>query len=316
MSLNAKKSGYYVLLVSVCLSLAMPDVHATYSIVACEPSTGRCGVAIATHNLAVGHGVPFAVAELGAGVSQFETNPCHPPAAISSLKQGVDAKRALDTTLNAGGECVDGQGIEYRQIGIVSMHNSAAAFTGQQANDYAGHRAEGLVSVQGNGLVSKAVLDAMWDRFHSGSGSLAERLLSALEAGEATGGQKIGVMSAALLVATPDGWPVDTDLRVDFSPATAIQDLRTAFNANVARQLLFRSERAARNGDEGSAQSMVKQALDRAPGWDRIWLRAARMAKKNHNEKEQQQRICHFKKLNPVWAAMLKDEFDLTNCHP
>ena len=209
----------------------------------------------------------------------------------------------------------DGQGPEHRQIGVASSRSSAHAYTGAMANGYAGHRADGSVSVQGNGLASDEVLAAMWDRFHDSDDSpLAERLLSALEARQAAGGQTIGVLSAALIVATPSGWPIDTDLRVDFAPATAIEDLRAAYDANVARQLLFRSERAIARGDTASANRMVDEALDRAPGWDRIWLRAARIAKKLSDDDSTRRRICHFRQLNPVWADQLDGEFDFGNC--
>jgi len=141
--------------------------YATFSIVACDQDTGQCGVAIATHNLAVGHGAPFAVANLGAGVSQFETNPCHAKAIIGSLKVGSNAETAIKSALAAENNCPDGVDETFRQIGVVSFSGTANAYTGSKANNYAGQRADGFVSVQGNGLASDAVLDAMWDCFHS-----------------------------------------------------------------------------------------------------------------------------------------------------
>ncbi len=93
---------------------------ATYSIVACERETMSCGVAIATHSLAVGDGVPFAQTGLGAGVSQFETNPHHAPAIYSALKNGADAKAALQAALRADTKFGDGQGPAFRQIGLVA----------------------------------------------------------------------------------------------------------------------------------------------------------------------------------------------------
>jgi uncharacterized Ntn-hydrolase superfamily protein len=285
--------------------------HATFSIVACEPATGQCGIAVATHNLSVGHGVPFAVSGLGAGVSQFETNPCHMPAILKALRDGKDAEAALASALDEESSCVDGNDVDFRQIGVVGHGGTAAAYTGREAQGYSGHRAEGYVSVQGNGLASKRVLDQMWDCFHSTDGSLSERLLTALEAGQRVGGQSIGVLSAALLVSTPDGWPVDVDLRVDFAPSTAVEDLREAYDANYARQLLFRAER-----DEDAARSakFVEEALKRAPDWDRIWLRAAHLAANEGDLEETARRACHFKSLNPVWAAKLEEEFDFSEC--
>ncbi len=293
---------------------ASSSANATFSIVACETHTGVCGVAIVTNNLAIGHGAPFAVAGVGAGVSQFETNPCHGPAIIASLAQGDDANGALSAAMKADAQCADGHGLQHRQIAVVSARGAAVAHTGQEAGGYAGHRSDGAVAVQGNGLASKEVLEAMWRRFHAINGPLGERLLQAVEAGQAAGGQTIGLMSAALLVATPDGWPVDTDLRVDFAPSNALAELRTAYNANVARQLLFRSERLASDGDTQLAQRLLARALALAPNWDRIWLRAARIASKEGSDAQAHERYCRFRRLNAAWAATLTGEFNFSEC--
>lgn len=290
------------------------SASATFSIVACDQQTGQCGVAIATHNLAVGHGAPFAITKLGAGVSQFETNPCHARAIIAALRAGANADTALKAALKSEKACPDGADETFRQIGVVSFNGTASAYTGAKANSYAGQRAEGFVSVQGNGLASDIVLDAMWECFHTTKGTLAERLLTALEEGYHEGGQSIGVMSAALIVATPEGWPVDINLRVDFAPSSAVRDLRTAYNANYARQLMFRGERAAREGDIALGRRLIDEALIRAPMWDRIWLRAAQFSEAHNDKKAAQYRRCRFQSLNPVWANMLKDEIDFTSC--
>ncbi|MEO0574440.1 MAG: DUF1028 domain-containing protein [Pseudomonadota bacterium] len=300
----------YLVHAAVLLCATQP-VHATFSIAACEADSGRCGVAVATHNLSVGHGVPFAEFEVGAGVSQFETNACHAPAALASLRQDATAARALEAALFAERECDDGQDATYRQIGVVSFGGSSAAHTGREAAGFAGSRSQGLVTVQGNGLASEAVLAAMWDTFHQSSGGLGARLLLALEAGHNAGGQRIGVMSAALIVATENGWPVDLDLRVDFAPATAVAELRVIFDANYARQLLFR---ARRTPSERQAEALISEALQRAPTWDRMWLRAARMARDAGNTNEAQFRACRFAALNPVWASTLDAEFDFDEC--
>lgn len=292
------------------LSLACAS-NATFSIAACDADSGRCGVAVATHNLAVGYGAPFAVFRVGSGISQFETNPCHAPAILASLRDGANAAQALVAALEADDQCNDGQGVSQRQIGVVSFSGSAAAHTGSDAAGYAGHRSDDMVSVQGNGLVSDVVLESMWHTFHETRGGLGERLLTALEAGYAAGGQRIGVMSAALLVATDHGWPVDLDMRVDFAPDTALADLRTIFDANFARQLLFR---ARRTSSKQQAADWVAEALRRAPTWDRIWLHAARMAQQQGDMKLATERACHFKTLNTAWAAMLKDEFAFDRC--
>ncbi|MEM6810635.1 MAG: DUF1028 domain-containing protein [Pseudomonadota bacterium] len=284
---------------------------ATFSIAACEPQSGVCGVAVATHNLSVGNSVPFVRYGVGAGVSQLETNPCHGPIALAALAEGNGADDALAQALKLDAECTDGMGTEFRQLAIVSAAGGTAAHTGEEAGVYAGALAGARVSVQGNGLASEAVLEAMLQSFEGSKGPLAERLLNALAAGQEAGGQSIGVLSAALRVATEDGWPVDTDIRVDFAQGTAIDELRTIYDAGLARQLL---NRAARSPSSESSRSLIEKAARLAPDWDRVQLRAARLSASAGRAEASQAYACRFGALNPVWANLLADEFDFGAC--
>ncbi|MEM1438044.1 MAG: DUF1028 domain-containing protein [Pseudomonadota bacterium] len=288
-------------------ALALADTaRATFSIVVCEPQTGVCGVAVATHNLSVGNSVPFVRYGVGAGVSQLETNACHAPIALAALDEGDNADDALAKALARDAECDDGMGSEFRQVAVVSALGGAAAHTGEEAGAYAGALMGDWISVQGNGLTSEAVLEAMLRSFEDSKGPLAERLLNALAAGQEAGGQSIGVLSAALRVATEDGWPADTDIRVDFAQGTAIDELRTIYDAGLARQLL---NRAARSPSSESSRLLIEKAARLAPDWDRVQLRAARLSRAAGRAKLAQAYACRFRALNPVWADMLADEF-------
>jgi hypothetical protein len=108
-------------------------------------------------------------------------------------------------------------------------------------------------------------------------GMLAERLMAALTAGDLAGGQKTGRESAALLVKTTNGWPVDIDLRVDHS-ADPVSDLRTLLNVQLARQQVAQARKAASEGRLDAADALLISALARASSWPRIWLQAARVA--------------------------------------
>lgn len=284
---------------------------ATFSIVACDEDSGACGVAVATHNLAVGSSVPFAQFGVGAGVSQFETNPCHANAALSALREEGKATAALQSALAKGNHCPDGLGDDFRQVAVVSADGTAATFTGSEAAVHAGDLSADYVSVQGNGLASAAVLETMLATYRASTGTLAERLLEALESGQRVGGQSIGVLSAALLVKTEDGWPVDTDLRIDFAHGTALVELRTLYDATVARQLLFR---AARTTPSTDALRLVKRAVALAPDWDRVLLRAASLAQSLGADELASQYACLFQMLNETWASRLADEIDFTEC--
>lgn len=296
------------------LCLFSSQAFATYSIAACDQETGECGVAVATHNLAVGSSVPFARAKQGAGVSQFETNPIHATVILKALQEGSSAKHALEQALSKDGQFDDGQDTRFRQIGIVTFEGDAVGFTGDAAGNWAGHLTSQRVAIQGNGLVSSDVLTNMLSAFDRAQGPLAHRLLVALEAGHKVGGQTIGVTSAALLVSHPEGWPRDVDLRVDYSSQSAIKKLRQAYDARRAFDSIITARNLARRGDLNRAQEFVVKALELAPEWDRIWLRAARLAQQWDQKKLARDRMCQFTKLNPVWARQLMDETALSAC--
>ena len=260
------------------LVLWASSVRATYSIIACDAKTRACGVAVQTNNLAVGASVPYAQAGVGALVSQFETNPNYGPRGLALLAEGKAPEEVLKQLLADDGN-FEGQGPEARQVAIVSLNGKTAVRTGAEAQraDWAGARSGLGYSVQGNGLVGANVIAAMEVAFLKTPGALGERLLAALSAGDAAGGQKTGRESAALLVKTQDGWPNDIDLRVDDS-ADPVGGLRTLFGMQSARQQLVQARRAARGGDLQGARALIIQAVAGALTWPRIWLQAAEVA--------------------------------------
>jgi uncharacterized Ntn-hydrolase superfamily protein len=278
MSLQFRSAFRALTLALLLLVLRGSSVEATYSIIACDAKTRACGVAVQTNNLAVGASVPYAQAGVGALVSQFETNPRYGPRGLALLAEGKAPEEVLKQLLAEDGN-FEGQGPEARQLAIVSLNGKTAVHTGAEAQraDWAGARSGPGYSVQGNGLVDANVIAAMEHTFLETPGTLAERLLAALSAGDAAGGQKTGRESAALLVKTQDGWPDDMDLRVDHS-ADPVGGLRTLFSMQSARQQLAEARRAARGGDLQGARALIIQAVARASTWPRIWLQAAEVA--------------------------------------
>jgi len=173
----------------------------------------------------------------------------------------------------------EGQGPEARQVGIVSLDGGTFVHSGEEVLEakWAGSRTGPGYTIQGNGLAGPEVLAAMENAFLKSQGSLGERLMCALVAGDAAGGQKTGRESAALLVRTEDGWPIDIDLRVDHS-ANPIADLQTLCNMQFARQQMGQARRAAQQGRNEDAKELMIQAVARASEWSRIWLQGARLA--------------------------------------
>jgi uncharacterized Ntn-hydrolase superfamily protein len=276
--------------------------QATYSIVACDAKTRECGVAVQTNNLAVGASVPYAQAGVGAVASQFETNPHYGPRGLALLAQGIVPTDAMKKILAEDGN-FGGEGIESRQIGIVNVNGRGANYTGEEAAraDWAGARSGLGYSIQGNGLVGPKVVEAMERAFLKTDGTLAERLMAALAAGDLAGGQKTGRESAALLVKTMDGFPMDIDLRVDASN-DPVGGLRKLFDMQSARQQVIQASLAARAGRLDQARALLIGAIARGHDWTRVWIRGARVAEYIEEPRLALKYIDAAFTQNPAWA--------------
>ena len=191
----------------------------TFSIVARSEDGESWGVAVASKFLAVGSAVPAAVAGIGAVATQAEANVAYKPMALAHLDEGATAQVALDRLLE------DDDGRDHRQVGIVDVDGNAATHTGSECFDWAGGHTGPGVAIQGNILAGPQVVAAMREAWDGAAGepSLARRLLAALTAGDAAGGDKRGRQSAALLVVREGAGyggrdDVAADLRVDDHP--------------------------------------------------------------------------------------------------
>lgn len=191
----------------------------TFSIVARCPRTGRLGGAVSTAVPAVGSICPFVQSGVGAVSSQSWVNPYLAFDALALMASGAAAQAALDQVM-AGDE---GHGL--RQIGVVDADGRAASYTGADCTPWCGHRTGPGYAVQGNMLTDEAVVADMEAAFlASADEELAERLVRALEAGQAAGGDKRGKQSAALKIHDREAYPW-LDLRVDEHP-TPVAELR------------------------------------------------------------------------------------------
>ncbi len=283
------------------------NAEATFSIIACDLHSGSCGVAVATNNLAVGSSVGYAKAGVGAIVTQFETNPNYGRDGIKLLSKKISAVNVLNELLGNDNN-FEGAGIEERQVAIVNIRGKTSNHNGEKVlnSPYAGSISGKYFSVQGNGLESETVLESMKQAFINTKGGLDVRLLTALEVGQARGGQATGEMSAALLVSTIDGWPIDTDFRVDASKQP-IKRLRQLLNLKNARQNIIKADRYLRAGDKISYQKHLNLALILGPDWDRILLRAAKLALAAGESKDALEYLKKFVAVNPKWAEIALD---------
>jgi uncharacterized Ntn-hydrolase superfamily protein len=213
----------------------MPPRPSTYSIVACDLDAGEWGVAVQSKFLAVGAGVPAAAPHVGAVATQALANMRYGPEGLALLRQGLSADEVIARLTEAD------EGRADRQLGVVDAEGRAATYTGESCLDWAGGIVGDGYAAQGNILVSEKTVTELGRAFEETGGSpLAERLLEALTAGQAAGGDRRGQQSAALLVVRKDGGYMGTtdavaDLRVDDHPAP-IEELRRIY---AMHDLLF-----------------------------------------------------------------------------
>jgi uncharacterized Ntn-hydrolase superfamily protein len=191
-------------------------VH-TYSIVARDPATGELGVAVQSHWFSVGPIVAWAEAGVGAVATQSFVDPSYGKNGLDLMRGGKSAPDTLKELLGKD------EGREVRQVAMIDAQGRVEAWTGRNDIQAAGHIVGKNFSVQANLMLNDRVWPAMARAFESAKGDLAERMLAALDAAEAAGGDIRGRQSAALIVVTgkPTGqaWKDRTfDLRVDDSP--------------------------------------------------------------------------------------------------
>ena len=184
----------------------------TWSILARDTETGALGVAVASRFFAVGALCPRVEGGVGVACTQALVNPYLAPDAVARLRGGEEPEAALAALVAADA------GRATRQAHVMAADGRSARHTGDDCIGWCGHLAGPDVSVAGNMLAGPAVLEATRDAFLGAAGlPMAERLLRAMEAGEAAGGDKRGRQSAAIQVAGGDALP-DLDLRADDHP--------------------------------------------------------------------------------------------------
>lgn len=172
-------------------------VH-TYSIVARDAATGEIGVAVQSHWFSVGSGVLWAEPGIGAVATQSFTDPAYGPLGLSLMRAGKSAEQSLTALLAADDHA------DVRQVGMVDSKGSVANHTGENSIAELCDAAGDGYTVQANLMWKPTVCDAMVQAYESAEGDLAERLLVALEAAQAEGGDIRGKQSAALLVVSGD----------------------------------------------------------------------------------------------------------------
>ena len=230
----------------------------TFSIVAYDPENKQWGVAVQSKFVAVGAIVPWARANVGAIATQAWANTSYGPKGLALLEQGLTAEEVINLLTKKDSKR------EHRQLGIVDSYGNAASFTGKECLDWAGHIIGENYACQGNILVSDETTLAMSQAYRETKGDLVERLLRALEEGQAAGGDSRGKQSAAILIVQEDGvYDGGTDKYIDVrvdEHEHPIKELRRVFD-HYNLSLLTRDKPEDKVKLEGDVMKVVKEVL-------------------------------------------------------
>lgn len=249
----------------------------TFSIAAIDPRTGEVGVAVTTRNLCVGNGVPWVRAGVGAVATQSSTRTQYGEELLAALAAGEEPGAALKRYLAAD------SGAQSRQVGVIGLNGRSAQHTGSNAQPWAGHRAGTNYVTQGNLLTGRDVVDAVAATFEASEGQprhLADRLIEALAAGHARGGdaRKGRAQSAAVVVADnrpgrsrrSDGITVNINVCEHPEP---VGEMRRIYD-NISQTLGYRTLQAFSGNDVWQLKVML-HALGRFRAGERELQRGA-----------------------------------------
>jgi len=241
-------------------------VH-TYSIVARDPASGQLGVAVQSHWFSVGSLVPWAEAGVGAIATQSFIEVRYGVSGLDLMRRGLDAPHALAALLQADPHP------DVRQVAMIDANGEIGVHTGAHCIQHAGHVRGENFAVQANLMLAAGVPEAMADAFDRAQGPLAERLMAALEAAQAAGGDLRGRQSAALLVvsgqATGRPWEDRiVDLHVE-DHREPLRELRRLLNLRNAYRFMNLGDHALENNDVegallhyGRAEALAPQNME------------------------------------------------------
>ena len=277
-------------------------VH-TYSIVARDPATGELGVAVQSHWFSVGGLVTWAEPGVGAVATQSFVDPAYGPRSLARLREGVDPETALREQVAAD------PGAAVRQVGIVDAQGRVAAHTGERCIQVAGHHVGAGYTVQANIMGNDRVVPAMAKAYETTRGDLAARLVAALEAAQAAGGDIRGCQSAALLVVS--GKKSETpwvekrfDLRIEDAPAPLVE-LRRLLALARAYEEMNKGDLAVEKNDMAAALQHYGAAAGMVPdSAEMVFWQAVALA--THGEVEKSLPL--FRRAfadDPAWAELL-----------
>lgn len=265
----------FLLLVLPQMSLAQeydPNYLGTFSIIGRNSDTGELGMGVQSKAFAAGNRAMHAKGGLVVIAHQAAANPMYGGIGVELLQAGYSPEEALEMMIASD------EGRDRRQVAILDIRGRTAAWTGSGASDWKGHKCGRDYCAQGNILTGPEVVDAMADSFEASTGPLAERLLDALDAAQAAGGDARGMQSGAILVvsARAGGGYSDRaiDIRVD-DHAEPLGELRRVLGLFRSGQMLRDANRKRQEGYLDTALALALVARDKSPENDNAWVALA-----------------------------------------
>lgn len=250
-----------------------PDYTGTFSIIGLDPATGELGMAVQSKAFAVGNRTVTGKGGLVVAAHQAQSNPMYGALAVTLLQQGLSPEDALDQIVRSD------EGRDRRQVAFLDIQGRGAAWTGSGASDWKGHTCGVNYCAQGNTLAGPAVVADMARTFETTKGHLADRLLAALDAAQAAGGDSRGMQGASITIFKPlagaSGWSDrEIDLRVD-DHRTPLVELRRLLDLHWSGQLITEGNAKVNAGDMDGGLKILLSAKDKAPTNDNAWIALA-----------------------------------------
>jgi uncharacterized Ntn-hydrolase superfamily protein len=258
-------------------------------------------VAVQSHWFGVGTIVPWLEPGIGAVATQSIAEPSYGPKGLALMRAGIEASEAL------GRLTADDDGAAVRQVAMVDAGGRAVVHTGASCVREAGHHVGDGFSCQANMMLNDTVPDAMAQAFESARGSLDERLLAALDAGEAAGGDVRGRQSAAMIVVPGEAepWGRVFDLRVD-DHKDPLGELRRLHALQRAYNLSEEAEALVAEGRHEDATALFQRAAALAPDNDELLFWSGLAAAQGGDLATALDRVRVAAGLNPRWLVLLE----------
>ncbi len=278
-----------------------PNYLSTFSIIARDPRTGELGEGVQSKAFAPGNRAVHIKGGVGVIAHQASANPMYGELGLKLLESGMTPQQALDFMLRADA------GREQRQVSILDAQGRGATFTGTGPSDWKGGRCGPNYCVQANIMVGPEIVDALEKSFLASDGKkpLSDRLMDALDAGQAAGGDARGMQGAYLVVARPTFQDPNVwndrvvDLRVD-DARNPFVELRRLLNITHSADLITQANRKVTDGDLTAALKLAQDAVTIAPGNDNAYVALANIQIRNKMKPQALDTLKKAIDLNPA----------------